>query len=137
MTELTRKYQQNNSETRLGFIMPREPCWFTLADDQNAQAGQNGCLLASPLQKTSFPRLGGFNYSFWGWILFPFLPAPLLISFGAVPLLTKNTACLRQSVCNASSRKEAFEEKASDQNKEREVGGRSRRERRREERGLG
>lgn len=47
-----------------------------------------------------------------------------MISFGAVPLLTKNTACLKQSVHNSSSRKEAFEEKASDQNKERELAGR-------------
>lgn len=90
--------------------------------------------MALPLHKTPFLRLGGFNYSFWGWILFPFLSAPLLISFGAVLLLTKNTACSRQSVCDASSRKEAFEEKASDQNKEREAEGRSGQEERREER---
>lgn len=31
-------------------------------------------------------------------------------------------------MCNASSRKETFEEKANDQNKEREAGGRSRKE---------
>lgn len=95
---------------------------------KETQGRQNGYSVALPLHKTPFLRLGGFNYSFWGWTLSPFLPAPLLISFGAVPLLTKNTACLRQSVCNASSRKEAFEEKANDQNKEREVGGRSRQE---------
>lgn len=37
-------------------------------------------------------------------------------------------------MCDASSRKEAFEEKASDQNKEREAEGRSGQEERREER---
>lgn len=85
---------------------------------QGAPGRLSDTLFSSP--RALFLGWGGLNYSLWGRDPFPFLHAPLLISFGAGLLLAENTACLRQSVHNSSSRKQAFEEKASDQNKERQ-----------------
>lgn len=57
--------------------------------EHETHQGVSMASLSPPLHQTPFPWLGGFNYSFWGWTLFPFLPAPLLISFVAVLLLTE------------------------------------------------
>lgn len=61
--------------------------------------------------RTPFLGWGGLNYELWGCDPFPFLSAPLLISFGAGLLLTEKTACLRQSVHNSSSRKQPLKKR--------------------------
>lgn len=61
--------------------------------------------LSPPLHQTPFPRWGGFRRSFWGWTLFPFLPAPLLISLGAVLLLTKKYIVLEAECVQFLSQK--------------------------------
>lgn len=74
-----------------------------------APGRMSNTLASSP--RTLFLGWGELNYELWGWNPFPFLPAPLLISFGAGLLLTENTACLRQSVHNSSSRKQPLKKR--------------------------
>lgn len=126
-TARVRKCQQDNGGT-----------WGCPDGPLHRSPGRLGDLCVS--SKSPLPCREGDDSYFWGWNPFPFFPpaAPFLIFFGAMLLLTKNTACLRQSVHFSSSRKEAFEEKASDRNEERVLeGGVLGKARRKEEAGLG
>ena len=122
------KYQQNKSGARLGFMTSREPQWFILTNAQGDPRKTEWALCGLSSSPDPLPEVGRVQLFISGVDSLSFSSCPSFDLFWCSAAVNKKYSCLRQSVCNASSRKETFEEKANDQNKEREAGGRSRKE---------